>query len=174
MRKIVLAKTTGFCFGVQRAVDIVLEARSREAGPITSLGPIVHNDQVAGKLRAEGGEMDHVELTDTDGRFQRLAGDAFVLAMGSFSPLLAKPLGIDLPVYPAKGYSVTLPVKDAAMAHQVSLTDDGARMFRAATAPHTKAIKKHFADALTREQFEALAEILRALQDHLRAGERRS
>lgn len=57
---------------------------------------------------------------------------------------------------------------------EVSLTDDGARMFRAATAPHTKAIKKHFADALTREQFEALAEILRALQDHLRAGERRS
>ena len=29
-----------------------------------------------------------------------------------------------MPVYPAKGYSVTLPVKDASMAHQVSLTDD--------------------------------------------------
>jgi DNA-binding MarR family transcriptional regulator len=57
---------------------------------------------------------------------------------------------------------------------EVSLTDDGARMFRGATAPHTKAIKKHFADALTPEQFEALAEILRALQDHLQAGERRS
>lgn len=57
---------------------------------------------------------------------------------------------------------------------EVSLTDDGARMFRAATAPHTKAIKKHFADALTPEQFEALAEILRALQDHLQTGERRS
>jgi DNA-binding MarR family transcriptional regulator len=57
---------------------------------------------------------------------------------------------------------------------EVSLTGDGARMFRGATAPHTKAIKKHFADALTPEQFEALAEILRALQDHLQAGERRS
>jgi D-amino-acid dehydrogenase len=44
--------------------------------------------------------------------------------MGSLSPLLAKPLGIELPIYPAKGYSVTMPVKDAAMAHQVSLTDD--------------------------------------------------
>ena len=44
--------------------------------------------------------------------------------MGSFSPLLAQPLGIRLPIYPAKGYSVTMPVKDASMAHQVSLTDD--------------------------------------------------
>jgi D-amino-acid dehydrogenase len=44
--------------------------------------------------------------------------------MGSLSPLLAAPLGIRLPIYPAKGYSVTLPVKDASKAHQVSLTDD--------------------------------------------------
>ncbi|HAU56398.1 MAG TPA: amino acid dehydrogenase [Comamonadaceae bacterium] len=75
-------------------------------------------------LRAAGGEIDHVELTNAEGRFERLRGDAYVLAMGSFSPLLAQPLGIALPIYPAKGYSVTLPVKDAAMAHQVSLTDD--------------------------------------------------
>jgi D-amino-acid dehydrogenase len=46
------------------------------------------------------------------------------LAMGSLSPLYAAPLGIQLPIYPAKGYSVTMPVKDASMAHQVSLTDD--------------------------------------------------
>ena len=44
--------------------------------------------------------------------------------MGSLSPLYAKPLGIELPIYPAKGYSVTMPVKDASKAHQVSLTDD--------------------------------------------------
>jgi D-amino-acid dehydrogenase len=50
--------------------------------------------------------------------------DAYVLAMGSLSPLVAAPLGIRLPIYPAKGYSVTMPVKDAAIAHQVSLTDD--------------------------------------------------
>lgn len=75
-------------------------------------------------LREAGGEIDHVEATDGEGRFQRLRADAYVLAMGSLSPLLARPLGIDLPVYPAKGYSVTMPVKDATMAHQVSLTDD--------------------------------------------------
>ncbi|MBK6853709.1 MAG: D-amino acid dehydrogenase [Burkholderiales bacterium] len=75
-------------------------------------------------LREAGGRIDHVEATDAEGRFQRLRADAYVLAMGSLSPLYAQPLGIKLPIYPAKGYSVTMPVKDAAMAHQVSLTDD--------------------------------------------------
>ena len=75
-------------------------------------------------LRDAGGRIDHVEATDSEGRFQRLRADAYVLAMGSVSPLLVQPLGIQLPIYPAKGYSVTLPVKDASMAHQVSLTDD--------------------------------------------------
>jgi DNA-binding MarR family transcriptional regulator len=50
---------------------------------------------------------------------------------------------------------------------EVLLTEDGATMFRGATAPHMRAIKKHFADALTPEQFEALADILRALRGHL-------
>jgi D-amino-acid dehydrogenase len=75
-------------------------------------------------LREAAGRIDHVEATDSEGRFQRLRADAYVLAMGSLSPLYAQPLGIALPIYPAKGYSVTMPVKDASMAHQVSLTDD--------------------------------------------------
>ena len=75
-------------------------------------------------LRAAGGQLDHVEATDSEGRFLRLRADAYVLAMGSLSPLYVQPLGISLPIYPAKGYSVTMPVKDAAMAHRVSLTDD--------------------------------------------------
>jgi DNA-binding MarR family transcriptional regulator len=50
---------------------------------------------------------------------------------------------------------------------EVSLTDDGAGIFRRSTPPHMRAIKKHFADALTSEQFEALADILRSLQHNL-------
>lgn len=75
-------------------------------------------------LRTAGGAIDHVELTNAEGRFERLRADAYVLAMGSFSPLLAEPLGLRLPIYPAKGYSVTMPVRDADAAYQVSLTDD--------------------------------------------------
>jgi D-amino-acid dehydrogenase len=89
-------------------------------------------------LRDAGGRIDHVEATDSEGRFQRLRADAYVLAMGSLSPLYAQPLGISLPIYPAKGYSVTMPVKDAAMAHQVSLTDDEYKLvFSRLTTPPT-------------------------------------
>ena len=75
-------------------------------------------------LRAAAGKLEHVEATDAEGRFQFLRADAYVLAMGSWSPLYVQPLGIRLPIYPAKGYSVTMPVRDATRAFQVSLTDD--------------------------------------------------
>jgi D-amino-acid dehydrogenase len=78
--------------------------------------------RTAGSGRREA--IDHVEATDADGRFQRIRGEAYVLALGSVSPLIAAPLGMRLPIYPAKGYSVTMPVKDESMANQVSLTDD--------------------------------------------------
>ena len=49
----------------------------------------------------------------------------------------------------------------------VSVSPQGAHVFRRATAPHMRSIKRHFADVLTPEQFEALADVLRSLQDHL-------
>jgi D-amino-acid dehydrogenase len=54
----------------------------------------------------------------------RLTADAYVLGMGCWSPLLARQVGLRLPVYPAKGYSATLAVGDNAAAPQVSITDD--------------------------------------------------
>jgi D-amino-acid dehydrogenase len=57
-----------------------------------------------------------------------LMGDAFVLALGSYSPLLARPLGLRLPVYPGKGYSVTIPVNGHRGAPTVSLIDDEFKM----------------------------------------------
>ncbi len=59
---------------------------------------------------------------------ETIPGDAFVVALGAYSPLLVRPLGIDLPVYPAKGYSATLAVADADKAPRVSLTDDEAKI----------------------------------------------
>jgi DNA-binding MarR family transcriptional regulator len=50
---------------------------------------------------------------------------------------------------------------------EVSLTAEGRRVFRRATVPHMRSIKRHFADALTPEQFAALADILESLQNHL-------
>jgi D-amino-acid dehydrogenase len=53
-----------------------------------------------------------------------VVGDAYVLAAGSYSPLLARPLGIHLPIVPAKGYSITVPVAGHHGAPTVSITDD--------------------------------------------------
>ena len=69
-----------------------------------------------------------VEIITPDGRHQVLRADAFVLAMGSFSVPLVKPLGIDLMIYPGKGYSATYNVIDPDAAPSVSLTDDGYKL----------------------------------------------
>ncbi len=59
-----------------------------------------------------------------DGHHETLRADSYVLSLGSFSAILARKLGIFLNIYPAKGYSITVPVKDEAAAFKVSLTDD--------------------------------------------------
>ncbi|WP_062230607.1 D-amino acid dehydrogenase [Aureimonas sp. N4] len=70
-------------------------------------------------LRIEGGRCLGVE---TDRGFE--AADAVVVALGSYSPLLVKPFGIDLPVYPVKGYSLTIPIVDEARAPESTVMDE--------------------------------------------------
>jgi len=55
-----------------------------------------------------------------------IQGDAYVVSLGSYSPLVLAPLGIRIPIYPLKGYSITLPLGPAeqAAAPSVSLTDE--------------------------------------------------
>jgi D-amino-acid dehydrogenase len=50
--------------------------------------------------------------------------DAVVVALGSYSPLLLKPLGLKLPVYPVKGYSLTIPIVDAARSPESTVMDE--------------------------------------------------
>lgn len=75
-------------------------------------------------LERAGDAVSGVRVTDRAGTVSTLRADAYVVAMGSYSPLLLRPLGIRIPVYPAKGYSVTMAVADPQRALRVSLTDD--------------------------------------------------
>jgi DNA-binding MarR family transcriptional regulator len=50
---------------------------------------------------------------------------------------------------------------------EVLMTASGLEAFTGATLPHVRAIKRHFADALTPEQFDALGDALRSINDHL-------
>ncbi|MGO1462164.1 MAG: D-amino acid dehydrogenase [Marinobacter sp.] len=59
-----------------------------------------------------------------EGHHETLRADAYVLSLGSFSTVLAKQIGLFLNIYPAKGYSITVPVKNEEAAFNVSLTDD--------------------------------------------------
>lgn len=52
--KISLAKTAGFCMGVRRAVEMVLDTANRESGPVYTFGPLIHNPQVMGILEEKG------------------------------------------------------------------------------------------------------------------------
>ncbi len=49
--------------------------------------------------------------------------DRYVLALGTSAPAVARPLGIRIPVYPLKGYSLSLPVKAGGAAPRISVTD---------------------------------------------------
>lgn len=54
--QVIRAKELGFCMGVRRAVEM-MEAAAGDLGPVTSLGSIVHNPQVVGRLRDRGVEV---------------------------------------------------------------------------------------------------------------------
>jgi D-amino-acid dehydrogenase len=79
------------------------------------------NRQTITGFDVAGGEVRAVKL---DGG--SLSADAYVVALGSYSPLLLRGIGISIPVYPLKGYSITLPLSpsDATAAPTVSLTDE--------------------------------------------------
>jgi D-amino-acid dehydrogenase len=70
-------------------------------------------------LRSEGGRLTGVR---TDAGV--LTADAYLLALGSFSPTLLDPIGIRVPVYPVKGYSITVPITDAAGAPESTVMDE--------------------------------------------------
>lgn len=52
--KIVIAKTSGFCMGVRRAVEMVLDAPEEHPNPISTYGPLIHNPQVLEILEEKG------------------------------------------------------------------------------------------------------------------------
>lgn len=100
---------TGDCFKFTNA----LAQMCRDKG-VTFL-----NDHAIARLAMSGGQVDHV-ATDKGA----VRADAYLVALGSYSPLLLRPLGLRLPVYPVKGYSITAPIVDEARAPVSTLLDE--------------------------------------------------
>ena len=100
---------TGDCFKFSNA----LAAKAVELGVTFNYGSIIRG------LDVEGGRVTGVITAHG-----RLQADAVVVALGSFSPLLVRPHGIRLPVYPVKGYSLTIPITDPSRAPESTVMDE--------------------------------------------------
>jgi len=75
-------------------------------------------------VRILGLLADGLRVTGVRTQDAPVVGDAFVVALGSYSPAIIAPLGLRLPVYPVKGYSLTAPIVDPARAPQSTLLDE--------------------------------------------------
>ncbi|MGE6784030.1 D-amino acid dehydrogenase [Ensifer adhaerens] len=100
---------TGDCFKFTSG----LAKKAEELGVRFNYGSIIRG------LDVEGGRVKGVVTAHGT-----LQADAVVVALGSFSPLLVRPHGIRLPVYPVKGYSLTIPITDASRAPESTVMDE--------------------------------------------------
>lgn len=83
----------------------------------THFGAVFHYNTDIMALHAESGKVTHVSTNRGNMR-----ADSYVVSMGAYSPLLLRPLGIRVPIYPMKGYSVTFPANE--FTPKISITDD--------------------------------------------------
>jgi D-amino-acid dehydrogenase len=100
---------TGDCFQYTNAL----------AKLAADLGVVFRFDTAIHGLKQEGGRIAGVQTDKGE-----LRADAYVVALGSYSPLLLRPLGIRIPVYPVKGYSITVPIDNPAGAPESTVMDE--------------------------------------------------
>jgi len=100
---------TGDCFKFTQRLAKMAE----QHGAIFRFGESIES------LERQGGRLHGVRTS-----IGLLQADHYVLALGSYSPELLRPLGLDIPVYPVKGYSITVPIRDAALAPESTLMDE--------------------------------------------------
>ena len=84
-----------------------------------NLGVAFRYETAIDAIVAEGGRIAGVRT-----RAGKLAADAYVAALGSYTPGLVAPLGLALPVYPVKGYSITVPIADPRFAPESTIMDE--------------------------------------------------
>ncbi|WP_375450175.1 D-amino acid dehydrogenase [uncultured Devosia sp.] len=92
---------------------------TRLAALASALGVVFRYGVTINAIEVDGGVVTNVQTSAG-----AIRGDRYVLAMGSYSPLLARAIGIDLPIYPVKGYSITAPIKNGNTAPVSTVLDE--------------------------------------------------
>jgi D-amino-acid dehydrogenase len=91
-------------------------------------GVVLRYDVAIESLQHDGSAVSSVTVRASDGTVETVSADAYVACLGSYTPILLSPLGLHVPVYPAKGYSATMPIIDGARAPRGSITDDAKKI----------------------------------------------
>jgi D-amino-acid dehydrogenase len=89
------------------------------AAKIVARGGQIRTGVTISGVDVEGGSVKRI-VTDKG----PIVGDAYVLALGSESPLLVRKIGLDLPIYPIKGYSLTIPIGNRTGAPTLASVDE--------------------------------------------------
>jgi D-amino-acid dehydrogenase len=100
---------TGDCFKFTQNLAKMAEALGVKFKFGTTIAGIEHDGRQITGVRTDAGT---------------LTADQYVLALGSYSTQLLKPLAIDIPVYPVKGFSITVPITDPDMAPESTIMDE--------------------------------------------------
>jgi D-amino-acid dehydrogenase len=79
-------------------------------------------------LSVVGGAVAGAVVRNPDGRRELVKADAFLVALGSYSPFLLSPVGIRVPIYPVKGYSVTVALTHPEAAPTMCMSDENAKV----------------------------------------------
>jgi D-amino-acid dehydrogenase len=87
------------------------------------MGVIFRQDVQIERLLAKNGKLNGVEISTKNG-LELLQADQYIVALGSYSRQLMQGLGIAIPVYPVKGYSLTVPVIDTDAAPISTVMDE--------------------------------------------------
>lgn len=81
-------------------------------------------------------DQDRITAVQTDKG--EIPADAFLVCLGSYSPLLLNPLGIKLPIYPCKGYSISIDTTGYSGAPETALIDDSVKMVYSRLGEHLR------------------------------------
>lgn len=93
-----------FCVGMDRQLEKLGVKR-------------IYNEEIK-EIEKQGNEVSRI-ITDKN----IYTADCYIMCLGAYSPLISKQLNLKLPIYPLKGYSITLPIKNPEEAPKTSITD---------------------------------------------------
>ncbi|MGP1716684.1 MAG: D-amino acid dehydrogenase [Methylophilus sp.] len=96
---------------------------TRLASQAQALGVQFRQDVTITRLITQNNQLHGVEINSGNG-IETLAADHYVVALGSYSRELMQGLGLNLPVYPVKGYSLTVPIINSDAAPVSTVMDE--------------------------------------------------